>query len=69
MSVLGRSARTFENHGRHLAAISLHFGRTPLELDAEDVKEYLYELQCRSRTPSQTYSKHTVFGLRFFTQE
>jgi integrase len=36
-----------------------------LELDAEDVREYLFELQNRSRTPSQTYFKHTVFGLRF----
>jgi site-specific recombinase XerD len=65
MSILGRSASTFENYGRHLAAMSLHFGRTPLELDADDVQEYLYELQTRSQTPSQTYFKHTVFGLRF----
>ena len=65
MSVLGRSESTFKNYVRHLAAMSLHFGRTPLELDAEDVQEYLYELQNRSETPSQTYFKHTVFGLRF----
>jgi site-specific recombinase XerD len=65
VSVLGRSIKTFESYGRHLAAISLHFGRTPLELDAEDVQEYLYELQNRSQTPSQTYFKHTVFSLRF----
>ena len=29
MSVLGRSKSTFENYVRHLAAISLHCGRTP----------------------------------------
>jgi len=29
------------------------------------VKDYLYELQQRSQTPSQTYFKHTVYGLRF----
>jgi len=62
---LGRSKKTFESYGRHLAAMSLHFGRSPLELDAEDVQEYLFELQNRSKTPSQTYFKHTVFGLRF----
>jgi len=45
--------------------MSLHFGRTPLELDADDVREYLVELQNRSKTPSQTYFKHTVFSLRF----
>ena len=65
MSVLGRSNKTFESYGRHLAAIALHFGRIPLELEAEDVQEYLYELRQRSQTPSQTYFKHTVFGLRF----
>jgi len=65
MSLLGRSKKTFESYGRHLAVMALHFGRTPLELDAEDVQEYLFELQNRSKTPSQTYFKHTVFGLRF----
>ena len=29
------------------------------------MKDYLYELQRRSKTPSQTYFKHTVYGLRF----
>ena len=65
MSVLGRSKSTCENYGHHLAAIALHFGHTPLELDAEDIQEYLYELQNRSKTPSQTCFKHTIFGLRF----
>jgi site-specific recombinase XerD len=62
---LGRSKKTFESYVRHLAVMSLHFGRTPLELDADDVREYLVELQNRSKTPSQTYFKHTVFSLRF----
>jgi len=29
------------------------------------VQDYLYLLQQRSKTPSQTYFKHTVYGLRF----
>jgi integrase/recombinase XerD len=65
ISVLGRSKRTFDNYSRHVAAITLHFGCLPTELDAEQVQDYLYELQQRSRTPSQTYFKHTVYGLRF----
>ena len=65
LSVLGRSAGTLEGYGRHLASISLHFGRTPLELSSDDVQEYLFELQNRSETPSQTCFKHTVYGLRF----
>jgi integrase/recombinase XerD len=37
----------------------------PTELDPEQVKDYLYGLQQRHNTPSQTYFKHTVYGLRF----
>jgi integrase len=44
---------------------ALHLQCLPTELDPEQVKDYLYGLQLRSKTPSQTYFKHTVFGLRF----
>jgi integrase/recombinase XerD len=65
ISILGRSPSTFKNYSMHVAAISLHFGKTPLELDQEQIHEYLFMLQKRSVTPSQTYFKHTVYGLRF----
>jgi len=65
ISILGRSPRTFDNYSRHIAAIALHFGSLPTELDEDQIKDYLYELQQRSKTPSQTYFKHTVYGLRF----
>jgi hypothetical protein len=31
----GRSQSTFNNYSRHVAAISLYFGKIPTELDAE----------------------------------
>jgi site-specific recombinase XerD len=62
---LGRSKKTYECYSRHIAAIALHFGKVPTLLDQEQVHEYLYLLQQRSKTPSQTYFKHTVYGLRF----
>lgn len=65
ISVLGRSKSTFENYARHIASISLHYGKIPTELDPEQIHEYLFMLQKRSKTPSQTYFKHTVYGLRF----
>jgi len=43
----------------------LYYGKIPIELDPEQVHEYLFYLQKRSKTPSQTYFKHTVYGLRF----
>ena len=65
MSVLGRSDSTCRNYAQHVAAMALHFGKPPTELDVEQVQEYLFMLQKRSKTPSQTYFKHCVYGLRF----
>ncbi|MBU1819960.1 MAG: tyrosine-type recombinase/integrase, partial [Bacteroidetes bacterium] len=48
-----------------MASMALHFQCLPTDLDPEQVKDYLYLLQQRSKTPSQTYFKHTVYGLRF----
>jgi site-specific recombinase XerD len=45
--------------------MALHFECLPTELEPEQVQDHLYELQQRSKTPSQTYFKHTVYGLRF----
>jgi len=45
--------------------MALHFKCLPTALHTEQVKDYLYLLQQRSKTPSQTYFKHTVYGLRF----
>lgn len=65
VSILGRAESTFKNYSRHLAAMALHFQCLPAELDPEQVKDYLYTLQKRNNTPSQSYFKHTVYGLRF----
>ncbi|TDD99913.1 integrase, partial [Flavobacterium sandaracinum] len=37
MSILGRSQSTFSNYSRHVAAMALHFGKIPTELDQEQV--------------------------------
>lgn len=65
MSILGRSKSTFDNYSRHIAAITLHYKCLPTSLDPEQVKDYLYQLQQRSLTPSHTYFKHTIYSLRF----
>ena len=62
---MGRSRATFENYSRHVAAVALYFGKLPTELDQEQIHDYLYYLQKKSKTPSQSYFKHTVYGLRF----
>ena len=48
-----------------MAALTLHYGVLPTDLDPEQVQEYLFQLQKRTHSPSQSYFKHTVYGLRF----
>lgn len=48
-----------------MAGVALYFNQLPTELDPEQIQDYLYYLQKKSKTPSQTYFKHTVYGLRF----
>ncbi|WP_228448773.1 tyrosine-type recombinase/integrase [Chryseobacterium mulctrae] len=63
--MLGRSQSTFNNYSRHVAAVALHFGKIPTELDPEQIHDYLFYLQKKSKSPSQSYFKHTVYRLRF----
>lgn len=65
LSVLGRSQATFNAYSRHIAAMALHFGKIPTKVTPDEVHDYLFLLQNRSVTPSQTYFKHTVYSLRF----
>lgn len=45
--------------------MALHFNCSPLELDEEQILDYLHHLKSQSNTPSSSYFKHTVYGLRF----
>jgi len=43
----------------------LYFGCSPLELDREQVLDYLHYQKRQHRTPSDSFFKHTVYGLRY----
>lgn len=59
----GRSKSTHQNYLRQMAKMALHCQQTPLEMDAEDVQDYLYYLVDRD-TDSRSSFKHLVYGLR-----
>lgn len=59
----GRSKSTHQNYLRQIAKMSLYCEQNPLEMDAEDVQDYLYYLVERD-TDSQSSFKHLVYGLR-----
>lgn len=65
MSTAGRSSSTLNNYGRHLAQMALHFNCLPAKLEDDQIEDYLYLLQQQHNTPSESYFKHTVYGLRF----
>lgn len=65
VELLGKSTSTLDNYSRCLARMALHFNCNPLELDKEQILDYLYHIKTQSRTPSSSYFKHTVYGLRF----
>ena len=44
--------------------MALHFGCLPTELNEDQIQDYLYLLQQNHKTPSESYFKHTVYGLR-----
>lgn len=50
---------------RCLGHMALHFSQNPLDLDEEQVLDYLHVLKSQHNTPSESFFKHTVYGLRY----
>ncbi len=65
MKTSGRSESTLNNYARHLSQMALHFSCLPTDLEDDQIEDYLYLLQQQHNTPSESYFKHTVYGLRF----
>lgn len=64
ISITGKSKSTFTNYSRQLAHLALHYNQFPLDLDAEQVMDYLHLVKSRGTT-SATFFKFTVYGLRY----
>ena len=54
---------TVFSYSRGVAQISLYFKKSPLDLDPDEINSYLYQLR-KEKNLSDTYFKHTVYGLR-----
>ncbi|WP_339840494.1 tyrosine-type recombinase/integrase [uncultured Maribacter sp.] len=61
----GKSKSTLTNYARCLSHMVLYFGCSPLELDREQVLDYLHYQKKQHKTPSDSFFKHTVYGLRY----
>ena len=62
--ISGKSTSTLTNYSRQLAHLSLHYNCLALDLDAEQVMDYLHLIKSRG-TVSATFFKFTVYGLRY----
>lgn len=68
MILAGRSQETFKNYIRAIAQVSLHYKQLPMELSDVQINHYLTlhkTGQLDRLKPSESYFKHTVFGLRY----
>ena len=59
----GKSRSTHENYLRQMAKMALHCHKNPLEMDPDEIDNYLYFIINRD-TDSQSSFKHLVYGLR-----
>lgn len=64
INISGKSKSTLTNYGRQLAHLSLHYLQLPTELDHEQVLDYLHLVKSNG-TPSATFFKFTVYGMRY----
>lgn len=59
----GKAKSTHENYLRQMAKLSLYYKRNPLDLETDELEEYLYHL-IQKDTDSKSSFKHLVYGLR-----
>ena len=63
--ISGKSESTLRSYCSHLAKLALHFNRVPTQIDPDQITDYLYQVKVDHNTPSDSYFKFTVYGLRF----
>ena len=61
----GKSSSTLTNYARCLAHLAMHYDCSPELLDTAQIESYLYKIKLEHKTPSESFFKHTVYGLRY----
>lgn len=64
MTLRQRSKSAITNYARAVAKVALHFGIDPVDLSIEQINDFLYSLLKTSTSPSKSYFRHTVYGLK-----
>jgi len=64
ITINGKSESALTNYSRQLAHLALHYNRMPLELDADEVMDYLYLLK-NTESISDSFFNFTIHGMRY----
>lgn len=59
-----RSKSAMQNYGRSIAKVAIHFGMDPVDLSIEQINDFLYAMLKSNTSPSKSYFRHTVYGLK-----
>ncbi len=65
VTLSGQTVSTLTNYARRLAHLSLHFGKFPQHISELEINRYLVSLTRKSKTPSLSDFKFTVYSLRY----
>ena len=63
-NINGKAKSTLTNYTRCLAHMACHTKVNPIALDQEAVEDYLHFCKNQHQTPSDSFFKHTIYGLR-----
>lgn len=63
-SINGKATSTLTNYVRCLAHLAIHYKMSPELIDQEAINDYLFHCQQLHKTPSESFFKHTIYGLR-----
>lgn len=62
---MGRSQSMFRGYSLHLARLANTYQKLPTEIPPSEIEEYLFHLSQKHYSPSLSYFKFAVYGLRF----
>ena len=63
-SINGKAKSTLNNYLRCLAHLTIYYNTSAELLESTSIDDYLFHCQNLHKTPSESFFKHTIFGLR-----
>lgn len=63
-AINGKATSTLNNYLRCLSHLALHYMCSPEQLNKESIEDYLFYCKNLHKTPSESFFKHTIYGLR-----